>query len=185
MPFIIEQVGEFSPNKDTNQLASSPLGIYSTTESKSLDGKVVQSTIFPGSFIPTPASGITTLEAAEMVKGQKPIDAIRIKVAGINKYNVDAQEKIEQVAIDLLKSGYEVDIVAGSSFKQMRLDVEGLGQILEPWTTLGVAQELSENWNHMSVISFILFSLFGFLWLYSRVTFEKKPYIRKMSYYIY
>lgn len=174
VPFIIEQVGEFSPNKDTNQLASSPLGIYSTTESKSLDGKVVQSTIFPGSFIPTPASGITTLEAAEMVKGQKPIDAIRIKVAGINKYNVDAQEKIEQVAIDLLKSGYEVDIVAGSSFKQMRLDVEGLGQILEPWTTLGVAQELSENWNHMSVISFILFSLFGFLWLYSRVTFEKK-----------
>lgn len=173
VPFILEQVGEFSPKKDTSNLTSSPLGIYSTTESKTQKGKNINSTILPGSFIPTPASGLTTLASAEIIKGSKPIDAIRVRVAGINQYNKEAQEKIEKVATDLLQSGYEVDIVAGSSLKKMTLDVEGIGKIEEPWTTLGVAQELQVSWNYLSIMSIILLAAFGFIWFVARLIFEK------------
>jgi len=94
-------------------------------------------------------------------------------VANIEKYNAISQEKIEIVATTLLKSGYEVDIVAGSSFKKMSLDVEGIGTVEEPWTTLGVAQELDKSWNDLSLITTILFATFSFVWFVGRLTFEK------------
>ncbi|XQY92157.1 hypothetical protein ACNRWW_01505 [Metabacillus sp. HB246100] len=173
VPFLIEQVGEFSPKSETNKLTSSPLGIYTTTDTITKKGEIIKSTILPGSFIPTPASGLTTLESAEILKGKKPIDAVRVRVANIEKYNAVSQEKIEIVATTLLKSGYEVDIVAGSSFKKMSLDVEGIGTVEEPWTTLGVAQELDKSWNDLSLITTILFATFSFVWFVGRLTFEK------------
>jgi hypothetical protein len=44
-------------------------------------------TLIPGGFIATPAAGVTTIEAAEIIKGETPIDAIWIRVAGIDTYN--------------------------------------------------------------------------------------------------
>jgi len=174
VPFLIEQVGTFSPlNQHNNILTSSPLGIYSTTDIKTEQGQTLKATTIPGSFIPQPAGGITTLEAAELIKGESPIDAIRIRVAGIEAYNKEAQEKIERVASDLLEKGYEIDIVAGSSFKKTSVQVEGIGTVIEPWTTLGTAQELVTSWNFITIISTILFSIFGIVWIFSRAVFEK------------
>ena len=174
VPYLIEQVGTFSPIKhDKNNLISSPLGIYSTTDIKTEKGKTLKPTTIPGSFIPQPAGGLTTLEAAEIIKGKAPIDAIRIRVAGIKAYNEKAQKKIEKVASDLLEKGYEVDIVAGSSFKKTPLQVEGVGTVIEPWTTLGVAQELKVSWNFITLISTGLFVIFGVIWIFSRTVFEK------------
>ncbi|CEG25470.1 ABC transporter permease [Bacillus sp. B-jedd] len=179
-PFIIEQVGFFAPELNISKdLASSPLGIYTTSETKDINGISLTPTTVPGSFIPQPAGGLTTLDAAEIIKGKKPIDAIRIKVAGITKYNTNAQNKIEQVATNLLKKGYEVDIVAGSSFKKVELDVEGIGTVIAPWTTLGVAQELSKKWDFLSLITVIFFTFFGFVWLIARLTFEKNAYLKE------
>ncbi|MDC3411982.1 FtsX-like permease family protein [Terrihalobacillus insolitus] len=174
IPFFIEQVGTFSPLTDPqNKLAGSPLGIYGGMQAKTVDGEVLTPTTIPGSFIPAPASGVTTLEAAELIKGDKPIDAIRVKVAGIKKYDEAAQQKISKVATNLLKKGYEVDVVAGSSFKELTLDVEGIGKVVEPWTTLGVAQELTSTWNYVTLLTTGLFILFSVLWLIVRFNYEK------------
>ncbi|WP_027409572.1 FtsX-like permease family protein [Anoxybacteroides tepidamans] len=174
IPFFIEQVGTFSPKTGSHsKLAASPLGIYGEMEAKTENGRTLTPTTIPGSFIPAPASGVTTLESAELIKGKKPIDAIRIRVAGIKKYDEAARQKIEKVATKLLRQGYEVDVVAGASFKEMTLDVEKIGKVKEPWTTLGIAQQLTYKWNHMNLLTTVLFTLFAMLWLAMRLTFEK------------
>ncbi|RFB15079.1 hypothetical protein DZB84_14325 [Bacillus sp. HNG] len=172
-PFMLWQMGTYTPVSNETNLASSPLGIYSTEEVHTQDGTKITPTTVPGSFIATPAAGVTTLEAAQLIKGDKPIDAIRIRVAGIDSYNKEAQEKIENVATDLFKQGFEVDIVAGSSFKKLNMDVEGYGLVTSPWTTLGIAQSLQAGWNKMTLITTILFTLFGLIWLSSRLVYER------------
>ncbi|HBJ01295.1 MAG TPA: hypothetical protein DDY89_11535, partial [Lysinibacillus sp.] len=172
-PFLIEQVGTFSPIKEKNNLTSSPLGIYATSKIETEQGKILKPTTVPGSFIPQPAGGLITLESAEIIKGSEPIDAIRVKVAGISKYNKEAQQKIEKIATEFLQDGYEVDIVAGSSFKNATLEVEGIGKVIAPWTTLGVAQELEESWNGLTFLTTILFATFVLVWFVSRLLFEK------------
>ncbi|WP_047981881.1 ABC transporter permease [Ornithinibacillus contaminans] len=174
VPFLIAQVGTFQfSNQEDDHLTGSPLGIYGEMQAKAVDGTILTPTTIPGSFIPSPASGVTSIEYAELIKGEEPIDAIRIRLSGITSYNKEGKEKIEAFATKLLKMGYEVDVVAGSSFKEMELNVEGLGAVVEDWTTLGVAQKLSETWNIMTVITISLLSLFGVLWLVLRLIYEK------------
>ena len=97
IPYLLEQVGKFLPSKtESNQLSSSPLGIYSTASIKTMQGHILKPTTIPGSFIPQPAGALISIESAEMIKGSKPIDAIRIKVAGINEYNNEAQVKLKK-----------------------------------------------------------------------------------------
>ncbi|MFN7252403.1 MAG: hypothetical protein ACK4M9_16730 [Anaerobacillus sp.] len=172
-PFMLWQVGTFSPSEQSNLLVSSPLGIYSSEEVKTLDNVSLTPTLMPGGFIATPAAGVTTIEAAEIIKGETPIDAIRIRVAGIDTYNKIAQHKIESVATRLLEQGYEVDIVAGSSFRKLEMNVEGIGVVIAPWTTLGVAQTLTQNWNLSTFISTILFAMFGVAWFWFRQILER------------
>ncbi|ASS86490.1 hypothetical protein GLN3_04770 [Geobacillus lituanicus] len=180
IPFLIEQVGTFSQNTSSrNRLAASPLGIYGEMKAIAEDGTILTPTTHPGSFIPSPASGVTTLDAAELIKGKKPIDAIRIKIAGITNYNEAAREKIKKVATKLLKMGYEVDVVAGSSFKEMTLRVEGIGNVKEPWTTLGVAQTLTRTWNGFHILTTILLILFAGFWLVVRFIFEQNTLARE------
>ena len=175
VPFLVVQTGTFSSNSNlvTQQLVSSPLGVYTTSKVKDENGKQLTPTTIPGSFIPAPASGVTTIESAELIKGNKPIDAIRIRVAGITSYNKQAKQKIEKVAKRLLLEGYEVDIVAGASFKNQKLEAEGIGKVSEPWTTLGVAQSIQSNWSIMTILTLSLFALFGLLWLSGRLIFER------------
>lgn len=173
-PFVLYQVGEFtSSNERESKLTSAPLGIYSTEEVRAESGELLKPTTIPGSFIPQAAGGLITIESAESIKGPNPIDAVRVRVAGITSYTKEAQEKIETVATRLLKEGYEVDIVAGSSFQTVTLNVEGIGLAKAPWTTLGVAQKLEEGWNLISILSIILFSSFGLLWFITRMLFER------------
>jgi putative ABC transport system permease protein len=175
LPFIIHQVGTFEPiDKQRNPLAGSPLGIYGENQAHLEDGSVLTPTTIPGSFVPSPANGVTTIESAELIKGERPIDAIRIKVAGISSYNEEGRKKIEKVTTKLLQKGYEVDVVAGSSFKEMTLDVEGIGKVFESWTTLGIAQELTDTWNVMNTVTTVLLSVFGVLWLIIRLHFERQ-----------
>ncbi|HLS09803.1 ABC transporter permease [Lentibacillus sp.] len=180
LPFITHQTGSFSPEtKQQDALVSSPLGIYGDMEATSEDGTTLTPTTEPGSFIPSPASGITDLENAEMVKGEKPIDAIRVKIAGISSYNEAAQDKIENVATELLQKGYEVDVVAGSSYQNMELNVEGIGKVTESWTTLGVAQTLTDTWNFMNLITTLLLGIFSVLWLTIRFTLESHSLVQE------
>ena len=88
------------------QLASSPLGIYQYDpvvykDEKTGESIQLESTITPGSFVSSPAEGLTNIQSAQLIKGDQPIDAIRIKVAGITEYTNGAAEKIKKVAKEI------------------------------------------------------------------------------------
>src|SRR5690625_381581 len=172
-PFMVWQMGTFKAKEKESELTSSPLGIYSTEDVTTTDGVKITPTITPGSFIAAPAAGVTTLESASLIKGDEPIDAIRIKLNNITSYNPEAQKRIEALATELSEEGYVVDIVAGSSFKTQHMYVEGIGEVTSPWTNLGVAEKLTNAWDTDSVISISLFSLFGLFWLFSYFSFER------------
>ena len=171
-PFMLWQMGSFSAKNNEKQLASSPLGIYGSSPIVTEDGVQLTPTTSPGSFINTGAAGITTMEAAKLIKGDTPIDAIRIQVAGITQYNAVAKKKIENLATSYLEQGYVVDIVAGASDKEQVMHIEKLGKVLAPWTTLGVATQITEGANALTLVSICLFIVFSILWLGSMLIFE-------------
>lgn len=177
--YFLEQVGTFTaPYNQENILTSSPLGIYDSKPTISDQGKVITPTISPGSFISSPANGITDLEGATVIKGDKPIDAIRVKInEDNNKYTPELVQKIERLTALLLNKGYEVDVVAGSSFYKTKLNVEGIGIVTSPWTSLGVAQKLLIDWNKFNFASTILFLLFGLTFIGGRILFETSSYL--------
>ena len=87
----------------------------------------------------------------------RPISAIRIRVAGIDAYTPDAQQKLLSAASSLGLLGYQATIVAGSSPQQLRTLVSGyafaavnesgrqqigdLGYIDQEWSRLGAVTE--------------------------------------------
>jgi putative ABC transport system permease protein len=172
VPFVLNPVGSYSEKMKINKLTASPLGIYGLTPTVSKEtGKTVHSTILPGSYVSSPASGVTTLAAAKLIKGQKPIDVIRIRVGGIHDYNEAAEKKIRDVAGKIASLGFDVDIVAGASYQKMDVDVEGTGHVLEPWTTLGAAVTIHNSWNGLAVMLMISFAIIGVLYLFTRLAF--------------
>ncbi|SDZ69191.1 putative ABC transport system permease protein, partial [Evansella caseinilytica] len=160
---------EISVSENENTLAASPLGIYNYEET-TYQGKTVKPTALPGSFLPLPAHGITTIAWAEHLKGETPIDAIRVRVAGIDGYTVEAAEKIKQVAKDIEEKGFQVDIVAGASHQELKIDVEGLGTVLQPATTLGAADTILQSWNVLTLTISTLFLLIGGLTFWNRIS---------------
>ncbi|MFB4167998.1 ABC transporter permease [Virgibacillus sp. JSM 102003] len=171
-PYFLATVGSYKIGSKENQLAASPLGIYSLTPTVlETNGKKVHETIYPGSFVPAPAHGVTTIESAQVIKGKKPIDAIRVRVAGIESYTEAAANKIKRVAENIANQGFEVDVVAGASRQQMKVDVEGVGTVLEPWTTLGAAANIVKGWNGTSIILAVAFAIVTLVYLLSRLLF--------------
>src|SRR5699024_8227952 len=182
-PFYIHPEGAYRIKPFQDDLSASPLGIYQMAPImllKDVDGNVldkpveVYPTIFPGSFAPTPAQGVIHIKDTKTIKGNAPIDAIRIRVAGLDGYDEQAQEKIEGIAMDLLEHGYEVDIVVGVSYQYMEVYVEGLGTISQPWTTLGAAATLIDSWSGTTVLLSVMFSLIALLYLWNRLYFYRK-----------
>lgn len=100
--FIPDPIGKVEVDKEKQQqLASSPLGIYQFApvyykDIKSEKLVKMKPTITPGSFVSVPAQGVTTIEAANVIKGREPIDAIRVRVGGIDHYTEEAASKIKK-----------------------------------------------------------------------------------------
>ncbi|MGG0720147.1 hypothetical protein ABE096_21575 [Robertmurraya massiliosenegalensis] len=153
-------VGYFEVDLNEEELASSPLGIYgihSTYLAK--DTKtLLHPTSLPGSFITTPAHGLISLNWAERLKSDTPIDAIRVRVADIEGYDKAAADKIKNMAAEFESEGFTVDIVAGASNQLLTINVEGIGEVIQPWTTLGAADTILKSWD---IIKIILVSLFA------------------------
>lgn len=174
IPFIFVPINAFSAKEYQNSLASSPLGIYHQAPTKTKDGTVVHETAVPGSFIASPAHGLIDINDAIHIKGETPIDAIRIKVAGIQQYDEKAEKKILRVVEQLHQLGeFHIDIVAGASPKTLRLDVEGIGGVTQQWTSLGAATKITDGWNLSNILSSGLFILTGFIYILNRIFFWK------------
>ena len=173
-PFFFGPTTSFTLNEYEETLASSPLGIYQLAPSYYIeDGQEIPltATITPGSFVTPPAKGVVNIEDAELIKGEAPIDAIRVKVAGIDKYTPSAAEKIEAMAKEFEEQGYVVNIVAGASPQYIEVEVEGIGRVRESWTTLGAAEEIINQWNMTNTLLSVSFIFVVFSYLFSRMRF--------------
>ncbi|MDI6618463.1 MAG: ATP-binding cassette domain-containing protein [Clostridiales bacterium] len=169
---------------DAKRLTGTPLGIYGDSyvyqeedENGTKTGRKVDPTIYPGSFVPSAPHAYTTLEAASLLKGNKPIDAIRVKVSGISKYDENAVRRIKRAAKDINeRTGLHVDIVAGSSTRNILVTIpgykeaKGIGKVLERWTTLGTAAQVMGIWNTAGAVLIVLFIAGRFLFIVNRIS---------------
>ncbi len=163
-PFFLTPVGTFDANAvelPSDLLDYVPLGAYDpsdTTDIAGPDGKPVRPTkmkypLLPNGLVTTPPLAITDLLGAQTLRGGSPIDAIRVRVAGVTDYGPDSKARIEAVAEAIGRLGFAVDIVAGSSPRNVDIYVPAyhvdqtpptdLGWVRQHWTTLGAAQRVT------------------------------------------
>ena len=173
-PFYIASVGRFNPDGyEKSTLTAAPLGLYSIPNvSTVLYGESVIPTARMGSFIAQAASGMTTLEVAQQIKGEHFIDAIRIRVAGITVYNAEARQKIHDLATELQDQWYSVTIVTGSALTEQILEVEGIGNVRVPWINIGSVPGMARNFDVLTFTTLTLFTVFMLIWLTSRLKAE-------------
>lgn len=173
LSLIIDPVGYYETGDKDKSLAASPLGIYQLEPVKYIDESGKEITLTPtysaGSFVTAPAEGVTNIEAAEFVKGEQPIDAIRIKVAGIDRYTPEAAKKIESIANEIREMGLHVDVVAGSSLQMIDVDVEGVGVVQESWTTLGASGKIVNQWDITNLLLALAFALVSITYFINRI----------------
>ncbi|MED4164109.1 ABC transporter permease [Halalkalibacterium halodurans] len=174
IPFLLYPVGHFTTAEYEHSLSASPLGIYQQAPSVLSDGTMLHETIAPGSFVNAPAHGLMALEDAAFIKGDAPIDAIRIRVAGITAYDQEAVDKMSEVATEIAKLGdYQIDVIAGASPAPMTMDVEGIGEVVQPWTSLGAAATIRDGWNGTNVLIAGLFLFVSISYLANRFHFRR------------
>jgi ABC-type antimicrobial peptide transport system permease subunit len=101
-------------------------------------------TMQPFGFLTKPPQMLTTIDAAANILGDKPISAIRIKVAGVEDMNETSQLLLEKVAEEIeKKTGLITDITLGSSPQPTLThipktkDSKELGWFEQPWVKLG------------------------------------------------
>jgi putative ABC transport system permease protein len=174
MPFIFSEVNSFDPESiKESSLTAAPLGIYQLPNVFTENGQRILPTAMPGSLVTQVASGITTLEAIEMAKGPDFINAIRIKVAGIQEYNDKSRREIYEVGQWIQKLGScAVQIVAGSGVNRQTLNVEGIGNVTVPWVQIGTVGRLTRDFDRTTFSNIILFTAFALIWLDSRLRAE-------------
>lgn len=162
-PFVLAPVGTFDPTAikiPNDPLDYVPLGAYDpadTTYIADPQGRAVAPTdlqypLNPDGLIATPPLAITDLAGATTLRGSAPIDAIRVRVAGLEGFGPDAEARVNAVATAISRLGLDVDIVAGSSPQTVDLYVPeyqvdqvppaDLGWVSQHWTTLGAAQRV-------------------------------------------
>ena len=162
-PFVFAPVGAFdlgTLDLPTDPISYAPLGAYDqpdTTVIANPSGSPVSPqpmspTLNPAGLLDVPPLAIADLNAAEALRGNAPIDAIRVRVAGLTNFNSDATAKVERVASAIASLGLDVDIVAGSSPQSVDIYVPAyrtessppsdLGWVEQHWTTLGAANRV-------------------------------------------
>ncbi len=101
---------------------------------------VLRPTTDPYGYFISPPLFLTTLEAARAIAGDDCISAIRVRVAGVDRFSPEAQSKIEAVAAEIInRTGLDVDIVVGSSPRPVLVHLPGIGYVEEYWVQKGVA----------------------------------------------
>lgn len=172
-PFVFAPIGEFdlgTLDRPSNPNAYVPFGAYDPPNvflEKGPDGTTLASpapmtaTLNPIGLVQVPPLAISDLGGLVTLRGDRSIDAVRVRVEGLTGYDRASIAKVERVASEIAGLGMVVDIVAGSSPQDVAVSVpayrvEGdnafpLGTVRQPWTTLGAAQRVesslgSTNW---------------------------------------
>lgn len=165
-PFVFAPISEFdlgAVDLPDNPLNYVPLGAYAPPETERIadqsgrpvDRLPLTPTLNPAGLLTVPPLAITDLASATLLRGERPIDAIRVRVAGLNQFDAAARARVEQVASQIAALGLQVDIVAGASPQPVHVYVPGydtstnpaadLGWVEQGWTTLGAAQRVESG----------------------------------------
>lgn len=170
-PFVFAPVAEFNLadlDLPDNPLNYVPFGAYAPPETRlvagpdggAVDPQLMTPTLNPRGFINIPPLAITDLRSAVALRGQAPIDVIRVRIGGVSRFDDGAIARVERVASSIVAMGFDVDIVAGSSPQPIELFVQEFGTdgllrdfgwVEQSWSTLGAAQRVvgglgSANW---------------------------------------
>ena len=156
--FLLAPVGTFDLGKlrlPANPLNHVPLGAYEPTSAllprrPGQRARRLTPTENPLGFLTGPPEVITNIDQASLLRGPNPIDAIRVRVAGLSGFDAAGRAKVEQVASRIAQLGLDARIVAGSSPRPVDVyvprylpDGKDLGWVEENWTSLGAAQAAS------------------------------------------
>jgi len=156
-PFKVDALGTYDLDGISTIFGTAdnyvPLGIYRDPGRQLLadaEGRAVNqplpASINPGGLNPLPPIGLTNLETVEALRGDHFIDAIRVRVSGVSTYSSADLDRIAQVAAAIHdRTGLDVEVVAGSSAVDERIQVDSVGTIGERWTTLGEAPRITSG----------------------------------------
>lgn len=137
-----------------------------------VEPKPVLPSVLGDSYFTSPPLMLTTLSAARKIAGDNCISAIRVRVAGIDSYSKESEQKIEAVATAIHEqTGLDVDIVVGSSPRPVLVHIPEVGYVEEMWIQKGVSTDYSEglslaNKLMLGVFSFVSFlAVFEYSWM--------------------
>ena len=170
-------IGRFSP-EDLRALADAtayvPLGYYEKPRTL-LVGEDINgapgSELRPGLSgrgLMSPAAGaLTTLEGGQQMRGDAFIDAVRVRVAGVEAYDDEGRAKVGQVSQKLTEAGFDVTVVAGASPQMLPIFVpeysvvdgqpNDLGWVRQDWTALNAAARVESSVDSTG-LSLVLFT---------------------------
>ncbi len=157
-PFMLTPLGTYDREAIDAHYGSAandaPLGIYASIPRQIVGAAdPLPISINPAGLNPAPPIGLTNLEVVEALRGAHFIDAIRVRVRGIDGYTPEGVRRIEDVARRIVDAtGLEVDVIAGSSPVDIRVAVPGVGVMSERWTTLGNAAEIVSGAQGLSAL---------------------------------
>lgn len=182
VPYVLAPVGEYdldSLNLPHDPLDYVPYGAYDPPDTKliadpegtSVEPVSMNPTLNPTGLLSVPPMGIVDIHAAEELRGPAPIDAVRVRVAGITDYGPEAIAKVERVATAISEMGLDAAVVAASSPQTVNVYVPAydlstadtprdLGWIAQQWTTLGAAVLVEHELTDTNV-ALILLTIIG------------------------
>jgi hypothetical protein len=182
-PFYFAPIGDFDLTRlvlPSNPLNYVPLGAYDppqTLRVADADGtsthQTMSPTLNPAGLILVPPLAITDLAGARVLRGERPIDAIRLRVANVRDFGPEGRAQIERVAAAIADLGLDVDVVAGASPQEVEAYVPAyfqadgsrdLGWIQQPWTTLGASERVSRGLTEGTIELLWLGILSGAIW---------------------
>ncbi len=167
-------VGTFDPGclPGFDPLAGYRLETYTAPEVRMPDGGVLGATRNMAGYVNTPPLVLTTLPGAayladqarfEDAAGAAFISAIRVKVEGVDQPSPASQAKLARIAADIeTATGLQVDIVAGSSPRQIRVDLpsgsfgRAAATVEEGWAVKGVAVQFVEALRLQDLVIFTI-----------------------------
>jgi hypothetical protein len=165
-PYVLAPVGEYdlgSLDIPNDPLSYAPLGAYDPPDTtlvldpagRPIGPTAMSPTLNPAGLLDVPPLAITDLAAAEGLRGPAPIDAVRVRVAGLTDFGPESIAAVETLASRIMALGLQVDIVAGSSPQAVYVYVPAydttsdppadLGEVQQHWTTLGAATRIVQG----------------------------------------
>ncbi len=190
-PFVLAPVGTFDATAVTvphDPLDYVPIGAYDpadTTYIADPSGSLATPTpmsypLVAGGLVTTPPLAVTDLAGAQVLRGDAPIDAVRVRVAGVTDFGPASQARIAAVAGSIGRLGFDVDIVAGSSPQSVDVYVPqyspekappgDLGWVRQHWTTLGAADRITSGFELADLALLALSLVSGAIWAFALAT---------------